>query len=46
MFIILYADDILLIVPSIRQLQDLLLFCESELLLSELFVCEQLRVNS
>jgi len=31
MFIILYADDILLIAPSIRQLQDLLLLCESEL---------------
>ena len=31
MFIILYADDILLIAPSIRQLSDLLLLCESEL---------------
>jgi len=31
MFIILYADDILLIAPYIRQLQDLLLLCESEL---------------
>jgi len=31
MFIILYADDILLIAPSIRQFQDLLLLCESEL---------------
>jgi len=31
MFIILYADDILLISPSIRQLQHLLLICESEL---------------
>ena len=30
MFIILYADDILLIAPSVRQLQDLLLLCESE----------------
>ena len=29
MFIILYADDILLIALSIRQLQDLLLLCES-----------------
>ena len=34
MFIILYADDILLIAPSIRRLQHLLLICESELLLS------------
>ena len=32
MFIILYADDILLIAPSIRRLQHLLLICESELL--------------
>jgi len=31
MFIILYVDDILLIAPSIRQLQDLLLLCESKL---------------
>jgi len=31
MFIIFYADDILLIAPSIRQLQHLLLICESEL---------------
>jgi len=27
MFIILYADDILLIAPSIRQLQDQLILC-------------------
>ena len=36
MFIILYADDILLIAPSIRQLQHLLLICESELSMSSL----------
>jgi len=32
MFIILYADDILLLAPSIRELQHLLQTCESELI--------------
>jgi len=32
MFIILYADDILLLAPSIRELQLLLQTCEAELI--------------
>ena len=32
MFIILYADDILLLAPTIRELQHLLQICESELI--------------
>ena len=31
MFIVLYADDILLLAPSIRELQLLLQTCEAEL---------------
>jgi len=32
MFIVLYADDILLLAPSIRELQLLLQKCEAELI--------------
>ena len=32
MFIVLYADDILLLAPSIRELQLLLQTCEAELI--------------
>jgi len=37
MFIILYADDIMLYAPSIRELQHLLQTCESELIYLDMF---------
>jgi len=42
---ILYADNIVLLAPSISALQDLLHVCEVELAWLDIMICHLMRVN-
>ena len=46
MSILLYADDILLVAPSVTALQRLLLMCEQELMWLDVVECEKISMHT